>query len=606
MDNFGLRDLPLEKKADEALGLNDYASALTEFIVQCETPLTIALQGDWGSGKTSLMNLITENLNEKNKDIETVFFNTWQYSQFGMTDELTISLLSHFTDKIGAGENTKRILAILRLGLSKTSKFLGSATELFAGEGAGKITEKVLEHLSSQEGDPAKQIEKLKEEIIKSVKNKIEKQNKSRIVVFIDDLDRLLPVKAVELLEAFKLFLDVPGCVYVLACDYQVISQGLIQKFGVGASELKGKSFFDKIIQLPFCMPIGQYNVSEYIKKLLHDIKIEATDKDVSYYSDMIAYSTGFNPRGLKRLFNSQLLLNIVAEKRGLFSERDIASRSEKQRIMFGTLCLQTAYESAYRYMQKNVEKINDSFLNAMKDEKILKDDERFSEIRDGLNDKDGSIMRRFTQFIEYFYQSIQIKSDENENQLSEKEIELLRNILRFSSITSTGGTVSNAEYNYDDRITNREIAKRLIQDLNEKYKNELSQLESKFAVYQGRKTSDVNVYIQVPVDEQYIQIGFWFSNASKDKEGDWIGIYPYGQTDALIKFGKNWFKEKCSGQYPNMKDTNKQEYLKLYEIVFEKETSIKVREDEFRKMVFSNLDILLPLLLESKKKTLR
>lgn len=91
--------------------------------------------------------------------------------------------------------------------------------------------------------DISHQIVKLKEGIEKSVKDKIGKDDNKRLVLFIDDLDRLLPEKAVELLEVFKLFMDVPGCVYVLACDYQVVSQGLKKKFGVGSDELKGKSF---------------------------------------------------------------------------------------------------------------------------------------------------------------------------------------------------------------------------------------------------------------------------------------------------------------------------------------------------------------------------
>jgi predicted KAP-like P-loop ATPase len=55
---FGLKDIPLESFNDDALEIGDYAKSLSDFIQQCETPLTIALQGDWGSGKTSLMNLI--------------------------------------------------------------------------------------------------------------------------------------------------------------------------------------------------------------------------------------------------------------------------------------------------------------------------------------------------------------------------------------------------------------------------------------------------------------------------------------------------------------------------------------------------------------------
>ncbi len=74
----------------------------------------------------------------------------------------------------------------------------------------------------------------------------------ARVVVFVDDLDRLQPQKAVEVLETMKIFLDCERCVFVLAVDYDVVARGVKAKYGDTLSDEKGKSFFDKIIQLPF------------------------------------------------------------------------------------------------------------------------------------------------------------------------------------------------------------------------------------------------------------------------------------------------------------------------------------------------------------------
>lgn len=117
MTNLGLRDLPIETAADETLGLGDYALSLSEFILRCETPLTIALQGDWGSGKTSLMNLIRVELDKAHPKPQTFWFNTWQYSQFGMADELSLSLIAAFLEKLKAGEDVGRYVKPLRAGL---------------------------------------------------------------------------------------------------------------------------------------------------------------------------------------------------------------------------------------------------------------------------------------------------------------------------------------------------------------------------------------------------------------------------------------------------------------------------------------------------------
>lgn len=186
---------------------------------------------------------------------------------------------------------------------------------------AGNI-EKVLKQVESTEpkapDDPAKRIKKLKEELERLVTKRLETNNLDRIVVFIDDLDRLIPVKAVELLEVMKLFLDIPGCVFVLACDYQVVVQGMKEKFGVSEGELKGKSFFDKIIQVPFNMPLNQYKVDTYFSGLLTKLEIDFHNDDIATFIDLVDYSVGFNPRGMKRLFNSLLLLKLVAERKGI------------------------------------------------------------------------------------------------------------------------------------------------------------------------------------------------------------------------------------------------------------------------------------------------
>ena len=57
------------------------------------------------------------------------------------------------------------------------------------------------------------------------------RQKENRLVVFIDDLDRCMPEKAIEVLEAIKLFLDVQGCIFVLGLDQEVIARGIELKY---------------------------------------------------------------------------------------------------------------------------------------------------------------------------------------------------------------------------------------------------------------------------------------------------------------------------------------------------------------------------------------
>ena len=79
-----------------------------------------------------------------------------------------------------------------------------------------------------------------------------EGQRPRRLVVFVDDLDRCLPEKAIQVLEAIKLFLDVPGCIFVLGLDREAIEDAVQKRY---KGEVKAREYLEKIIQLPFILP---------------------------------------------------------------------------------------------------------------------------------------------------------------------------------------------------------------------------------------------------------------------------------------------------------------------------------------------------------------
>ena len=71
---FGtVKDIPAEA---DLLGIKKYTDGVSNFIMNCETPMTIAIQGGWGTGKSSIMKQVQESLKEDS--VEIVEFNTWQ------------------------------------------------------------------------------------------------------------------------------------------------------------------------------------------------------------------------------------------------------------------------------------------------------------------------------------------------------------------------------------------------------------------------------------------------------------------------------------------------------------------------------------------------
>lgn len=347
MKNIGLTDSPATK---DQFNIETYIEGLSDFIVQCDTPMTISIQGSWGSGKTSIMNMVQNRIQDR---VIPVFFNTWQFSQFSLGNALPISMIRFFLDKISGDTEEKK-----QAFFDNVKKYGGTGVKLILNACTRALSQGWLEnpfkietHKENSEQindmDFAKAIDNLHNLLQETVSQACENEKKDRVVVFIDDLDRLVPSKAMELLEVLKIFFDCNNCVFVLAIDYDVVIRGASEKYGFNLKDKKeaekGKAFFDKIIQVPFKMPVVEYDITAYLKEGLTKINISPSDEEMPYYQMLCAKSLGTNPRGLKRILNAFLLLTKI---RVLPSSE--MNKSKQLLILFGLLCMQQFKENIY------------------------------------------------------------------------------------------------------------------------------------------------------------------------------------------------------------------------------------------------------------------
>ena len=330
------------------LATKDYSRALVEFIEECDTPMTIGVQGDWGIGKTSMMSMIkaqiissTNASNKKNYGV--VWFNTWQFSLFGRDEYLGVAALSE-------------LLKILReqFEISESNDYWKSVKKLasslsFSFMGVGIDGKKLSEQEDEGYEDISKVIKQFKEEFDKLIQYIIQQRSLDRIIFFIDDLDRVKPVKALELLESLKNFMDVENCVFILAVDYEVVQMGMRQKFGVDLQKQSGKSFFDKIIQLPFVMPSSSYDLVNYLKKLIEPIVAfnKLTDDDYSNLAEITTLTVGSNPRSIKRVIN---YISLITKMHKNSNNNQGSFPRHEATILYSVVCLQVAWPEIFNY----------------------------------------------------------------------------------------------------------------------------------------------------------------------------------------------------------------------------------------------------------------
>ena len=293
---ISISDLPT---SNDLLEIDQYTNGLKSFIESCSTPLSISIQGDWGIGKTSMMRQVQEKLD---KNCKTIWFNTWQFSQFNLTPYLSVQFLSALVKEIESKDESKKLYN-QTIKIWKTISSLTKIIDLKGISGKVGINYDELSGLINPDKCNNEELflQDLKEDFENLISNFCEETE--RLVIFIDDLDRISPKYAVELLEIMKLFLDSERCVFVIAIDESIVKQGLREKYPE-ISDVKQENFFEKIIQVPFNVPYSNYNLNKYVKSQLEAINVTSESEHLNEIEKAIKVAVGSTPRTINRIIN--------------------------------------------------------------------------------------------------------------------------------------------------------------------------------------------------------------------------------------------------------------------------------------------------------------
>jgi ABC-type phosphonate transport system ATPase subunit len=582
-------DRPKASNQDDLLEIEKYTNGLIKFIESSATPITIGVQGEWGSGKTSLLNTIKEDLCDKDGAKHyPIWLNTWEYSLLSSPDETLIKIISGLVNQIGDltqnqnNENGKKAAA----ALGSLMKGFGGVMGGFGGkaiEMAGDAIESSTTNKSSDNSIKALRIA-LQDVIDEAIKN----SDKKAFIFFIDDLDRLDPTVAVNILELIKNLFDLKNCIFVLAIDYGVVVKGLQSKFGkmTDENEWEFRAFFDKIIQLPFSMPTSDYNIEKYLQALLINVNYftvaNLQNKEIlSNIADTVGLSVGTNPRALKRLANSVALIEII---RG-----DEKITAEERVIEFALICIQIAYPLIYGLIQKESDFTgwNDQFVyTVLKNKKIdindldtLKETEEFDEVWEQNVWKICQVSSFLKQRSYQLSRLLNFIKNNIPDNINEDMNMTLDRLLSMSSVTSvsTDSVVKSAKGIFQFKS----IAVPFMNEiLIPKLSDDLKNMQSKFEISSNSNAGHIYFI--------FLQGSMGFScMAWRDNEKITIGL---NHNSGNKKTTKHWFETYMSDLYPNMiySGRNRYSYLELDTYKF---TSDEMSQGEDIKMeIYKNM----------------
>jgi hypothetical protein len=352
----------------DLLSFNAVAQTVVEALLDEDLdPVALGLSGSWGSGKTTVLGLIADELAKQNTSaakILVVKTDPWRYDPgVGAKETLIEQVLAVLRNEIdqteGAGAKAKELLAKLakRINWSK-------ALKLAATTGLALQIPKVddlLDLVQPKEGSGEEDIKGLQafQAEFRSLMAMDELAHVRAVVVLVDDLDRCLPETVIESLEAMKLFLSVKKMSFVIAADEQRVAEAIGSRFKAGVPAENGEApedaatlYLHKIVQTTIPLPtLSYFDTASYL--VLLQAKANATPEQ---FAELIAASAAVrraggnmddlqapsglslvvemafasrmtpllyeklrgNPRRIKRFINDTFVRQSVASRRGI------------------------------------------------------------------------------------------------------------------------------------------------------------------------------------------------------------------------------------------------------------------------------------------------
>lgn len=335
-------DKPITSEKNDVLGRGGFSKRLGRLIYHYrgEDGLVLGLYGEWGSGKTSVINMVEEEINklaenDKNKPL-IVRFSPWHYSD---KDNLISLFFLSLKDKIDSkGDKEFK---------SKVGKALDDYVEAFdalslvpiVGFSIASIAKSLIKAFYKKKGA----LDEMKKHLEKALK-----RAKKKIVIVIDDIDRLTNTQIRDIFQLVKSVGDLPYIIYVLAMDREIVERALTE-----VHQTDGSRYLEKIIQMPVELPkLSKSELETILESKLDEVKNLLPSEvvwDKEYYQEV--FNNCVRPY-ITTLRDVNRLINIFQFRYGMLYEETSFED------MLGITTLEVFEPKLYRWIYNNKDSV--------------------------------------------------------------------------------------------------------------------------------------------------------------------------------------------------------------------------------------------------------
>lgn len=334
-------DKPIKIDEEDLLRRLFFSKQLAKALYECDASdgLVIGLFGEWGSGKTSVLNMAMNEIKKMGEESEEepliVTFSPWSYSD---KDNLTRLFFHRLITRIEGqdnqvkkkelGKKLKKYVNILD-GLALVPVFgnaLAAVLKGFARDWVNKLLE-------------VPDLDKAKEDL-----EAIMKESEQKIIVVIDDIDRITNSQIRDIFHLAKQVGNFPNIVYILSMDREIVCRALKE-----IHNIDGHEYLEKIIQIPFEIPrMSKGKVRDYllnqlnqiISEIAGEVKVDRRYWDKIFINCIMPY--------LDNLRDANRLINVFRFKyEALYQEVSVED-------MIGITTLEVLEPKLYKWIYNN------------------------------------------------------------------------------------------------------------------------------------------------------------------------------------------------------------------------------------------------------------
>ncbi len=358
------------------LNRGQYAKVLTEIIDSYTDGFVLAINNEWGTGKTTFVKMLRQQLS--NTGFLTVYFNAWEND---FNNNPLVALMSELKPLTkGKIDREKIFKSVVEKGAILTKNVVPALAKSLlkkyvvdvdviddAIENATKAATEILEEEIKEYSDKKKNISEFRKELEKFVKKT---ETNKPLIFIIDELDRCRPNYAVEVLEQLKHFFSVNGIVFILSIDKRHLASSV--KGFYGTDEINAEEYLRRFIDLEYSIPrpsnklfckylFEYYGLGDffYSKERRQHIVFHSDGEHLVNVAELLFDKTNATLRQQEKIFGlTRLILNSFKSNQYTFSH-----------LLFVLIYIKTMQNEFYQKIERNaltIQELSDNFVDIM------------------------------------------------------------------------------------------------------------------------------------------------------------------------------------------------------------------------------------------------